>query len=130
MNEITPWIDGGLTYGVSKAWSDGLRLFESNCPDRATTTTNILAGRPDMVISFGGCILRSLQFNTFKIKSNLHCNGYSTNAKLSLFFGCVCKSIIRLPAIAMGKLFDYKGKLKHLSQELNNALPVWKSNQK
>ena len=51
MNEITPWIDGGLTYGVSKAWADGLRLFRSECPERANGVTNILAGRPEMVSS-------------------------------------------------------------------------------
>lgn len=28
MNEITPWIDGGLTYGVAKAWADALRSFK------------------------------------------------------------------------------------------------------
>ncbi|XP_006818582.2 dual oxidase-like, partial [Saccoglossus kowalevskii] len=28
MNEITPWIDGGLVYGISKAWTDALRSFE------------------------------------------------------------------------------------------------------
>ena len=57
MNEITPWIDGGLTYGVSKAWADGLRLFRSNCPERDPSHPNhvphILAGRPEMV----GCFL-------------------------------------------------------------------------
>lgn len=29
INEITPWIDGGLTYGTSKTWADTLRSF--NC---------------------------------------------------------------------------------------------------
>ncbi|XP_077997407.1 dual oxidase 1-like [Glandiceps talaboti] len=28
INEITPWIDGGLVYGISKAWTDALRTFE------------------------------------------------------------------------------------------------------
>lgn len=28
LNEITPYIDGGLTYGVSKAWADALRSFK------------------------------------------------------------------------------------------------------
>ncbi|XP_071487821.1 dual oxidase 2-like [Diadema antillarum] len=28
LNEITPWIDGGLMYGVTKAWADALRSFE------------------------------------------------------------------------------------------------------
>ena len=27
LNEITPWIDGGLTYGITKAWADALRSF-------------------------------------------------------------------------------------------------------
>ncbi|KAL3182087.1 hypothetical protein MRX96_010000 [Rhipicephalus microplus] len=27
INEITPWIDGGLTYGTSKTWADTLRSF-------------------------------------------------------------------------------------------------------
>lgn len=27
LNEITPWIDGGLMYGTSKAWADALRSF-------------------------------------------------------------------------------------------------------
>ena len=44
MNEITPWLDGGLTYGVSKAWADGLRLFKDNCPERDGEVENILAG--------------------------------------------------------------------------------------
>ena len=48
MNEITPWMDGGLTYGVNKAWADGLRLFRSNCPERNPSSPdyvpNILAG--------------------------------------------------------------------------------------
>ncbi|XP_038077765.1 dual oxidase 2-like isoform X2 [Patiria miniata] len=28
LNEITPWIDGGLVYGTTKAWADALRSFE------------------------------------------------------------------------------------------------------
>ena len=28
LNEITPWLDGGLMYGVTKAWADALRTFE------------------------------------------------------------------------------------------------------
>ncbi|KXS19340.1 heme peroxidase [Gonapodya prolifera JEL478] len=28
INEITPWIDGGLVYGTARAWSDGLRTFK------------------------------------------------------------------------------------------------------
>lgn len=28
LNEITPWFDGGLTYGTTKAWADALRKFE------------------------------------------------------------------------------------------------------
>lgn len=27
LNEITPWLDGGLTYGITKAWADALRSF-------------------------------------------------------------------------------------------------------
>ena len=27
LNEITPWFDGGLMYGITKAWADGLRAF-------------------------------------------------------------------------------------------------------
>lgn len=27
LNEITPWLDGGLIYGTTKAWSDHLRLY-------------------------------------------------------------------------------------------------------
>ncbi|XP_037076443.1 dual oxidase 1-like [Pollicipes pollicipes] len=27
LNEITPWLDGGLTYGTTKAWTDALRTF-------------------------------------------------------------------------------------------------------
>lgn len=27
LNEITPWIDGGLMYGVGKTWADALRSF-------------------------------------------------------------------------------------------------------
>uniref|UniRef100_A0A6V7KIU4 Uncharacterized protein n=1 Tax=Bracon brevicornis TaxID=1563983 RepID=A0A6V7KIU4_9HYME len=30
MNEITPFLDGGLIYGTTKAWSDVLRLDENN----------------------------------------------------------------------------------------------------
>uniref|UniRef100_H2Z325 NAD(P)H oxidase (H2O2-forming) n=1 Tax=Ciona savignyi TaxID=51511 RepID=H2Z325_CIOSA len=30
LNEITPFIDGGLTYGINKAWSDALRLLKKN----------------------------------------------------------------------------------------------------
>jgi dual oxidase len=29
LNEVTPWIDGGLTYGTSKGWSDTLRSFKN-----------------------------------------------------------------------------------------------------
>ncbi|XP_063956076.1 dual oxidase 2-like isoform X4 [Lytechinus pictus] len=28
LNEITPWFDGGLVYGTTKAWADALRKFE------------------------------------------------------------------------------------------------------
>ena len=27
LNEITPYLDGGLVYGTSKAWADMLRTF-------------------------------------------------------------------------------------------------------
>ena len=35
LNEITPWLDGGLTYGTTKAWADVLRTFAngSQAPD-------------------------------------------------------------------------------------------------
>ena len=29
LNEITPWLDGGLHYGVTKAWADALRAHEN-----------------------------------------------------------------------------------------------------
>ena len=29
LNEITPWFDGGLMYGITKAWADGLRDFHN-----------------------------------------------------------------------------------------------------
>ncbi|XP_064475298.1 dual oxidase 2-like [Ornithodoros turicata] len=35
INEITPWIDGGLTYGTSKTWADTLRSF--NCGTLASS---------------------------------------------------------------------------------------------
>ena len=28
LNEITPWMDGGLVYGPFKAWTDAIRSFE------------------------------------------------------------------------------------------------------
>ena len=28
LNEITPWMDGGLMYGPFKAWTDAIRRFE------------------------------------------------------------------------------------------------------
>ena len=28
LNEITPWMDGGLVYGPVKAWTDAIRAFE------------------------------------------------------------------------------------------------------
>ena len=28
LNDATPWLDGGLTYGTSKGWADTLRSFE------------------------------------------------------------------------------------------------------
>lgn len=30
LNEITPWIDGGLVYGISKGWSDNLRTLNED----------------------------------------------------------------------------------------------------
>jgi len=27
LNEITPWFDGGLMYGITKAWADALRSY-------------------------------------------------------------------------------------------------------
>lgn len=29
LNEITPWLDGGLIYGTTKAWSDHLRMYDN-----------------------------------------------------------------------------------------------------
>ena len=29
LNEITPWMDGGLVYGPFKAWTDAIRSFEN-----------------------------------------------------------------------------------------------------
>eukprot|EP00181_Compsopogon_caeruleus_P004607 CAMPEP_0184686720 /NCGR_PEP_ID=MMETSP0312-20130426/23740_1 /TAXON_ID=31354 /ORGANISM="Compsopogon coeruleus, Strain SAG 36.94" /LENGTH=346 /DNA_ID=CAMNT_0027142135 /DNA_START=327 /DNA_END=1364 /DNA_ORIENTATION=+ len=40
LNEITPWIDGGLTYGFAKAWSDALRAFDSKRPGRLRCLQN------------------------------------------------------------------------------------------
>eukprot|EP00058_Branchiostoma_floridae_P020949 XP_002606439.1 hypothetical protein BRAFLDRAFT_67691 [Branchiostoma floridae] len=34
LNEITPYLDGGLMYGVTKAWADALRLFSEDRPGR------------------------------------------------------------------------------------------------
>jgi len=34
LNEITPWIDGGLHYGTARAWSDALRAFDPSRPGR------------------------------------------------------------------------------------------------
>ena len=28
LNEITPWLDGGLVYGPIKAWTDAIRAFD------------------------------------------------------------------------------------------------------
>ena len=28
LNEITPWLDGGLVYGPVKAWTDAIRAFQ------------------------------------------------------------------------------------------------------
>ena len=28
LNEVTPWIDGGLVYGTSKVWANELRSFK------------------------------------------------------------------------------------------------------
>ncbi|XP_076805586.1 dual oxidase 2-like isoform X1 [Clavelina lepadiformis] len=46
LNEITPFIDGGLTYGVSKAWADALRLLKSNCSERSASN-NLFASQDD-----------------------------------------------------------------------------------
>ncbi|XP_014663461.1 PREDICTED: dual oxidase 2-like [Priapulus caudatus] len=37
LNEITPYMDGGLTYGVTKAWADSLREFEGGRLARDTS---------------------------------------------------------------------------------------------
>lgn len=29
LNEITPWMDGGLVYGPFKAWTDAIRAFDN-----------------------------------------------------------------------------------------------------
>ena len=29
LNEITPWMDGGLVYGPVKAWTDAIRFFDN-----------------------------------------------------------------------------------------------------
>ena len=29
LNEITPWFDGGLVYGTTKAWTDRIRAFQN-----------------------------------------------------------------------------------------------------
>ena len=34
LNEITPYIDGGLTYGITKAWADALRSHKVTCDER------------------------------------------------------------------------------------------------
>lgn len=33
MNEITPYIDGGLFYGITKQWSDQLRTYKNGTID-------------------------------------------------------------------------------------------------
>ena len=50
MNEITAFIDGGLTYGVNKAWADGLRLLKKECPERLNDNS-ILGGDDSAEVS-------------------------------------------------------------------------------
>lgn len=33
MNEITPYLDGGLFYGITKQWSDQLRTYSNRTVD-------------------------------------------------------------------------------------------------
>ncbi|PSN41143.1 hypothetical protein C0J52_05201 [Blattella germanica] len=33
LNEITPWLDGGLVYGTTKAWADHLRMYKNGTVD-------------------------------------------------------------------------------------------------
>ncbi|KAK8769921.1 hypothetical protein V5799_013616 [Amblyomma americanum] len=40
INEITPWIDGGLTYGTSKTWADTLRAFAAASWPRRTAASS------------------------------------------------------------------------------------------
>lgn len=43
LNEITPWIDGGLVYGTAKGWADVLRTF----PNGSLARDGLLASQDD-----------------------------------------------------------------------------------
>ena len=61
LNEITPWMDGGLVYGPVKAWTDAIRAFErgyltvDNVDNQAVHSTPIsemVPGRNDIGLPF------------------------------------------------------------------------------
>ena len=80
MNEITPFIDGGLTYGVSKAWADGLRLLRSTCPERDPN-------HPDHIPYLFNSTVRQIFYLQFRFKKLiLVCNKqFSVDSSSSLF---------------------------------------------
>nr|CAD7401821.1 unnamed protein product [Timema poppensis] len=43
LNEITPWLDGGLVYGTTKTWADQLRRYKNGTTD----PNGLLATTPD-----------------------------------------------------------------------------------
>lgn len=47
LNEITPWLDGGLMYGVVKAWADTLRTLNMTGPAGALAALNDERNIPD-----------------------------------------------------------------------------------
>ena len=56
LNEITPWMDGGLVYGPFKAWTDAIRSFSHGelasqglgGDKEDSTISNLLPARNDM----------------------------------------------------------------------------------